>query len=66
MRFVKDEFSACKDALLLSSDYISCGEEEKVWESLMDLVGENKRNMVDMAQTMETIGLDCSRVPGTV
>jgi hypothetical protein len=52
--------------MLLTIDYLSCGEEEEVLDSLTDLVAGNKRNMVEMAQTVETTGLDCLRVPGTV
>ena len=39
--------------ILLTSDHLSCGEVE-VWEGLMVWVGDNKKNMVEMAQIMET------------
>ena len=40
--------------VLLVSDHLSCGEEE-VWEGLMVWVGDSKRDMVEVAQMMETI-----------
>ena len=40
--------------MLLTSDHLSCWEEE-VWEGLMAWVGDNKRDMVEVAQMMETI-----------
>ena len=40
--------------MLLTSDHLSCWEEE-VWEGLMVWVGDNKRDMVEVAQMMETI-----------
>ena len=39
--------------MILTSDHLSCGEEE-VWEGLMVWVGDSKRDMVEVAQMMET------------
>ena len=41
--------------LLLTSDYLSCGVEEVWEEELMAWVGDNKRDMVEVAQMMETL-----------
>ena len=40
--------------MLLVSDHLSC-EEEEVWEGLMVWVRNNNRDMVEVAQIMETI-----------
>ena len=40
--------------ILLTSDHLSCGEEEVWWEGLTIWVGDNKRDMVMAAQMMET------------
>ena len=40
--------------MLLTSDQLSCGEEE-VWEGLMVWVGKDTRDVVEVAKMMETI-----------
>jgi hypothetical protein len=55
--YKEEEFSelpAEKLRMLLVSDHLSCGEEE-VWEGLMVWVGDNERDMVEVAQMMETV-----------